>query len=328
MVPGLEGVLIMSLEQSPLTIDVNRTVCSIERYVRDVVDENQARGVLVGLSGGVDSVVLSALAVRALSTDCVHVVYIYDRDNEKASAHRARLAADWLGLELKVQNIEPAMRERGIYAPLSMRLCSLSGILNRLLLRCYELIFAESPWISVLRQGRFDGHGFKEWVFDSGIRHVEVAFNVRHIYRREILEEMAKEHDLLLLGAANRSEYAVGWFVSGGIDDLPFSPLKGLYKTQIRQLATYLGIPSEIQNQKPSPDMIKGITDESALGLSYATIDIVLDGIDRTLADKEMILAGVTREEISHVREMNRLSTWKRPVDRVKEERTGSGEAL
>jgi len=74
--------------------------------------------------------------------------------------------------------------------------------------------------------------------------------------------------------------------------------------------------------------MIKGITDESALGLSYAMIDIVLDGIDRGLTDEEMISAGVTREEISHVREMNRLSTWKRPVDRVKEERTGSGEAL
>lgn len=305
--------------QSPLTIDVNRTADSVERYIREIVDKNGARGVLIGLSGGLDSVVLATLAVRALGTDSVRVVYLYDRDNEKASEHRARLAADWLGLKLEVQNIELAMRERGIYAPFFMRVSSLSGILNRVLIYCYELVFAESPWISVLRQGQFNGNRVKEWVFNSGIRHIEVAFNVRHIYRRQILEKMANEHAWLLLSAANRSEYAVGWFVAGGIDDLPFSPLIGLYKTEIRQLAAHLGIPSEIQNQKPSPDMLKGITDEAVLGLPYDKIDIVLDGMYRGLTDEEMISAGVTREEIRHVRDMNQLSAWKRHPERTKE---------
>lgn len=309
----------MSYMQSPLTIDVNRTADSVERYIREIVDKNGARGVLIGLSGGLDSVVLATLAVRALGTASVRVVYLYDRDNEKASEHRARLAADWLGLRLEVQNIELAMRERGIYAPLFMRVCSLSGILNRVLIYCYELVFAESPWISVLRQGQVNGNRVKEWVFNSGIRHIEVAFNVRHIYRRQILEKMANEHAWLLLSAANRSEYAVGWFVTGGIDDLPFSPLIGLYKTEIRQLAAHLGVPSEIQNQKPSPDMLKGITDEAVLGLPYNKIDIVLDGIDRGLTDEEITSAGVTRDEISHVRDMNQLSAWKRHPERTKE---------
>jgi NAD+ synthase len=291
---------------------IEDTARSIEQFIRDVVKSNQAQGVLIGLSGGLDSTVLVTLAVRALGREAVHVVYLYDRDSGKESERRACLAAGWLGLELEVQNIEPAMRKQGVYDPFFMRVSCLSGWLNRLLMHSYELLFRESPWISILCGGQFEGHRFKQLAFNAGVRPVEIAFNVRHIYRRGILAKMAEDRNLVLLGAANRSEYAIGWFVKGGIDDLPYSPLAGLYKNQIQQLAAYLGVPSEIQHQKPSPDMFKGITDDAALGLSYEGIDFILDGMDRGLTEEEMLSAGVTRKEINHVRQMTQLSKWKR----------------
>jgi NAD+ synthase len=86
------------------------------------------------------------------------------------------------------------------------------------------------------------------------------------------LESKARAQNWLLLGAANRSEWETGWFVKDGVDDLPYQPLMGLYKTQVRQLGRYLGVPGEIQQQVPSPDMMRGISDEYALGMSYSTI--------------------------------------------------------
>ncbi len=172
--------------------------------------------------------------------------------------------------------------------------------------------------MSTLRQGKFGGRRLKKLVYNLTVRHIEAGFNARHIYRREMLEKRAQDQNWLLLGAANRSECLVGWFVKDGIDDLPFSPLMGLYKTQIRQLAAYLGIPSEVQKQVPSPDMMKGIGDEFAMGVTYSNIDIILDGMDRALSDDEIIASGVTRREIYLVREMNRLSVWKRESEHDK----------
>jgi NAD+ synthase len=88
----------------------------------------------------------------------------------------------------------------------------------------------------------------------------------------------------------------------------------GLYKTQVRQLADYLQVPSTIQTQAPSPDMMKGITDEFALGLTYRVIDLALDHLDGGITQEQLASNGVSRKDLNLVRKMNELSTWKRTV--------------
>jgi len=104
----------------------------------------------------------------------------------------------------------------------------------------------------------------------------------------------------------------VGWFVKDGIDDLPISPIMGLYKTQVRQLAAHLELPAVIREQIPTPDMLKGVTDEFAVGIPYARTDMVLDGMECGLSNEEMAARGVTRNEIEHVLKIHHLSKWKR----------------
>ena len=307
----------MSSFTSLLTIDARSVTDSIEEYIQRVVDTSSARGVIIGLSGGLDSAVLAALAVRALHKERVHVCYLYERDSSKQSRRRAILMADWLDLELRLHDIAPIMRQRQIYTPLIMRISTLSGSVNRLLISVYRFFYGESPFTSTLHKGSFSGHKLKKFFYDHTARHAEAAFNVRHIYRRQFLEKLAKDHNLLLLGAGNRSEYLAGWFVKDGIDDMPFSPLLGLYKTQVRQLADFLGLPSEIRSQPPSPDMVKGVTDEFAIDISYTTLDIILDGLDRGLPDEQIVAAGASEKQISHVRKINQLSAWKRPSGRA-----------
>jgi len=303
----------MLLTASALTIDSKRQAESIEAHIRELLDSNSARGVVIGLSGGIDSAVLATLAVHAIGTERVCAYYLYDRDSSKESQDKAKLIADWLGIELKYHNITPAMQKMKIYSPLIMKITTLSGHLNRYLnARLHRLFYQESPFVSTLRKGGPNGSKFRSFFYRWTVGSVEGAFNARQIYRRRFLQLRTEEKNRLVLAAANRSELMVGWFVKGGVDDLPFSPIIRLYKTQVKQLAEYLDLPSEIQNQLPSPDMVKGITDESAMGISYDILDFILFCMERGMSDGEIVSAGISGEDVRLVRMMNKLSAWKR----------------
>jgi NAD+ synthase len=299
---------------SYLRIDEKRTIERFVDYLQDLCESHATVGVLIGLSGGIDSSVLSTLAVKALGVDSVHLEYLYDQHSGHELRRNARLVAEWLGIELQERSIELAMREAAVYASLGMRATSFSGLLNRILHQTYQVLFRETPFISSLKLGSNDAseavsiqQGFRQI-----IRQPEAGLNARHIYRRQVLEERAYEKNWLLLGAANRTEWLVGWFVKDGIDDLPIQPLIGLYKTQVRQLAASLGLPPEVLHQAPSPDMMRGITDEFGLGLSYSRIDLILDHLDRGLSKEMLLDSGFHDREIRLVGEMHRLSQWKR----------------
>ncbi|UCF44349.1 MAG: NAD(+) synthase [Planctomycetota bacterium] len=285
----------------------------IEASIQGLLAAHSAEGVIIGLSGGIDSAVLTALAVCALGSGRVYAYHLHDRHSEEESRYRAQLLADWLGIGLSLHSIDRAMRKKRVYRPVIMRIMALSGFMNRYLNgRLHRMLYGESPFISTLRKGRFDGSKLKKLLYDRTVGYVEESFNARHKYRRHFLERRGEEQNCLVLGAANRSECMVGWFVKDGIDDMPFSPLNGLYKTQVRQLARHLNLPAKIQKQAASPDMAKGITDEHAMGISYAELDIILHGLDNSFSDEQIIEAGVTEEQIAHVRMMNMLSAWKR----------------
>jgi NAD+ synthase len=206
------------------------------------------------------------------------------------------------------------MRQAGVYSSYAMRLTSFAAVLNRLLHGAYRVVVGEAPFVSSLRLGGAETsvENTRDRGYLTVIRQLEAAFNSRHIYRRQALETEAAARNCLLLGAANRTEWLTGWFVQGGIDDLPNQPLRGLYKTQVRQLAAFLGLPAEVLSAIPSPDMMRGITDEFALGMAYGNIDVALDFLEDGLTAQEAFEAGVTREQIRRVQEMKRLSAWKR----------------
>ena len=86
----------------------------------------------------------------------------------------------------------------------------------------------------------------------------------------------------LVVGAANKSEYKIGFFVKHGCDDaVDIMPLLNLYKTQVRELARYLKIPSRIIKKPPSPDIIPGICDEEAIKISYEKMDLILLALEK-----------------------------------------------
>ncbi len=302
--------------ESVLRLDAPRAVEALEASLRSICAPGYPGGVLMGLSGGLDSALLATLAVRALGKDRLHVCFLRERHNERASQAQARRVADGLGVDLEVEDITEAIRARGLYTPAIMRLLGVSRFLNRSVFhKLHEMVAGETPFVTTLRRNESSWTPARRFVYRLTGAKVAEAFNGRQVYRRQRLEEKAAGRGARLIGAGNRSEVLTGWFVKDGIDDVPCSPLAGLYKTQVCQLARHVGVPAEVIDQAPSPDMMRGLTDEVALGLDYGRIDLVLEGIERGRPDEALLDGGLTQPQIDLVREIHRLSAWKRNPD-------------
>lgn len=297
-----------------LRVDATQAVDEMSKYLKHIVERDDSRGVILGLSGGLDSCVLAALAVHALGPQSVTVVYLFDGDSDPNIARNARLMAKSLGLTLEESDISEEMENRGVYAATFTKLLRFSDVVARVSTASYRLICGETPFKSTLRVG--SGETLRPWykrlMFNMTMRHVDAGFTQRHIFRRNILERIAKERNLSLIGAANRSECEVGWFVKDGIDDLQVQPMAGLLKTQVRQLAEYLELPEPVRSQLPSPDMAKGVTDEFGIGHEYRVVDIVIDGLDHGLTVEEIAALGIPKKDVVDICDLMRLSKWKR----------------
>lgn len=104
------------------------------------------------------------------------------------------------------------------------------------------------------------------------LRRGNIAVRIRMI----LLFDLAKKLDALVLGTENRTEYLLGYFTRFGDEASDIEPLRGLYKTQVRQLAKYLGVPDKIIKKPPSAGMWQGQTDEKEFGFSYEAADQIL----------------------------------------------------
>ena len=295
-----------------LKIDTKETAENIEKHICNIVNENSAKGAMVGLSGGLDSAVLSALAVRALGKDRVHVYFLNSKQCDKDSEKKARLVADWLGLKLNISSIEEVMRKKEESASFFKSISNLPPFMIRALAGLYYMVMGETVYMTSLRRNELMDSKFRRWIYDSMIKDIETMFDGVSIERRKLLEKICKIENLLLIGAGNRSEDLTGWFNIGGLDDMPHSPINRLYKTQVRQLAAYLEVPVEIRSRESIPDGLNGVTDASVLSMEYEKVDVVLYGIENNLQDEEIIKHGLTKREIERARKINRLSAWKR----------------
>ena len=140
------------------------------------------------------------------------------------------------------------------------------------------------------------------------IRRANAYYRMKHRLRMVELYSFAEHENRLVLGTANKTEMLTGFFVKYGDSAADIMPLQPLYKTQVKQLAEFLKVPKKIIDKAPSPDLLPGITDEFALGITYDKLDLILLGLEEKLEAKEIAGIGVKAETIEYVKELIKRS--------------------
>ncbi len=133
--------------------------------------------------------------------------------------------------------------------------------------------------------------------------------------RMAVLYDQSEAHDALVMGTGNRTESLLGYTTLWGDMACAFTPLGGLYKTQVRRLAYHLGVPDKIIEKPPTADLWEGQTDEGEMGVSYRDADAILYRlVDLNMSEEQVVAQGFPSELVKKVRSMMERSTFKRSL--------------
>mgnify|MGYP005852184965 CR=1 FL=1 len=131
--------------------------------------------------------------------------------------------------------------------------------------------------------------------------------------RMAVLYDQSAALDALVLGTGNRTEAMLGYTTLWGDMACAFNPLGGLYKSQVRMLASYLGIPGSILEKPPTADLWEGQTDEGEMGISYEDADHILYCLfDLRLGEEETVRRGCDPSLVDTGTVMVEASAFKR----------------
>ncbi|MCK4541245.1 MAG: NAD(+) synthase [Spirochaetales bacterium] len=265
--------------KSEMKIRPEELALSLEKFIRVYTKELEREGTILGLSGGIDSAVVAALCKRAVGSEKTLALIMPEKDSKKEHIEDALYFARELEIKTKLIDITPYLNELEIYKlfPLNKPLFleKLKGTLIKKAYDFYQRKTGETPFSASIL-------GFKDKEFGSYLKQSNAYYRIKHRLRMLLLYLYGELENKLVVGAANKSEYKIGFFVKHGCDaSTDIMPLLNLYKTQVRELARYLNIPSRIIEKPPSPDIIPGLTDEKAIAISYEKLDLILLALEK-----------------------------------------------
>ncbi len=293
---------------SELAIDPSEAAGRIERALRDLVHGRlHRRGLVVGVSGGVDSAVVTALAARALGPERVLALLMPERDSSPDSLRLGALVARTFGLEPIVEDIAPILEAAGCYRRQREAIrevfpdagddwtfkLALPSILDGDRLNVFQLV-VESPR-GERRSSRLPPAAYRKLV---------AATSFKQRVRKMLEYYHADRLSFAVAGTPNRLEYDQGFFVKLGDGAADLKPIAHLYKTQVYQLAEYLGVPEEIRSRPPTTDTFSmpQTQEEFYFSLPYTAMDLCIYGHDQRLAPASLAPAlGLTPSQVERV---------------------------
>jgi len=309
----MSEILLKKLK-AEMKINPEKVALSLENFIREYTEKLEREGAILGLSGGIDSAVIAALCVRSLGPEKTLALIMPEKDSKKEHTKDALNFARELNIKAKLDDITPYLEELGVYKlfPLDKILSSgkLKGALVRKAYHFYERKTGKLPFLESLS-------GFKDKEYNSYLAKGNAYYRAKHRLRMMLLYLYAELENRLVVGAANKSEYKIGFFIKHGCDDATdIMPLLNLYKTQVRELAQYLNIPARIIKKPPSPDVMPGIVDdEEVIGISYEKMDLILLALEKgwKLADIVKTL-GIEEDEVIYIKNLMQKSEHMRKI--------------
>ncbi len=291
-----------------LRLDAEAEIERICAWIREtVLKDLRKRGVVVGLSGGIDSSVTAALCARALGPSRVTGIFMPEHDSDPESLRLGRALAAATGVETVLEDIGPALAAAGCYT-------RRDGFIRQIVPE-----FGEGWGCKVVLENALSNRGYNiSWLVVASptgeqSRHrmpldvylgMIAAANMKQRTRKQIEYYHGDRLNYAVAGTPNRLEYDQGFFVKNGDGAADFKPIAHLYKTQVYQLAEALGVPEEIRRRPPTTDTwsLPQGQDEYYFSLPYDRMDICLFGLDHGVSpDAVADAAGLTPEQVNAV---------------------------
>lgn len=284
------------LNRSVLALDEKAEIERIARCLRESLRSNlRRRGLVVAISGGIDSAVSAALAVCAIGPERVFGLLLPERDSSPESDARGELLAQHLGIKYLRQDIAPVLEAVGCYrwrdeamqtvfpdfeSDWKSKLVIAGG--HRGLFNHFILV-VQTPAGAVLRQRL----GHAEYL------QIVAATNYKQRIRKSIEYFHADRLNYAVVGTPNRLEYDQGFFVKNGDGSADIKPIAHLYKSQVYALAHALGLPAEICAAVPSTDTysMPQSQDEFYFALPYEQMDLALWAYTHAVPVQELAAA-------------------------------------
>ena len=304
----LKSEAALGFSAATLKIDAAAEVDRIARAVREqILRQLRRRGAVIGLSGGIDSSVTAALSVHAVGSKKVLALFMPEKDSDQESLRLGRLVADWLGVESVLEDIEPVLTASACYARRDAFIRTLVpgfgpgwgckvALANSLAGEGYNITYlVVQPPNGAMQKLRMP--------IDVYLG-VVAATNMKQRTRKELEYYHADRLNYAVMGTPNRLEYDQGFFVKNGDGAADLKPIAHLYKSQVYQLAEYLGVPEEIRRRPPTTDTwsLAQTQEEFYFAVPYAEMDLCLYGLNHAIpADVVARATGLLADQVERV---------------------------
>lgn len=291
-----------------LQIDCAREVERIAAVMREqIVRGFKKKGVVVALSGGIDSSVVGALAVRAFGPERVLGLLMPERDSSPETLALSRDLTCHLGIEAVHEDITGILDAVGCYrrrddaiklvfpdyGPGWKSKIVLPKVLEDDQYRIFTVVVESST-----------GERAEARLSLAAYLGIVAATNFKQRTRKMLEYYHADRLNYAVTGTPNRLEYDQGFFVKLGDGAADIKPIAHLYKSQVYQLAEFLELPETIRKRPPTTDTysLPQSQEEFYFSLPYDKMDLVLFGLNQGASTAEVGAAlGLPAEQIGRV---------------------------
>ncbi|MGA2531550.1 MAG: NAD(+) synthase [Candidatus Aminicenantales bacterium] len=272
----------MDFTKDVLKIDCESEADRICAFIKDQLLSMHREGLVIGLSGGVDSALCAALSARAIGKEKVLGLLLPDKESSPQSAEFASLYGKRLGIKTILFDITPVLEAFGTYEKRDavaksvfpefseghrLKITLPSDILNRGNLNFFTLTVIDPA--GAAKSARLN---------NAQARGIIAATSTKHRVRMMTQYYFAEKSNFLVCGTTNKSEALQGLFVKYGDGGVDIEPIAHLFKNQVFQLAENLGVIKKILERAPSPDTYSApVTDEEwYFRMPFNQLDLLL----------------------------------------------------
>jgi NAD+ synthase len=293
---------------APLVLDPAAEVERITGWMRERLRlDLRKRGLVLGISGGIDSSLCAALAVRALGAKNVFALFMPENDSDPESLRLGRSVAETYGIDSILEDIGPSLAAMGCYERRDTFIREAvpeygAGWASKIV---FDSTMTTGGYnISSLVVRSPEGEMRKVRLSAGAYLGIVAATNMKQRTRKQLEYYHADRLNFAVLGTPNRLEYDQGFFVKNGDGAADIKPIAHLYKSQVYQLAAHLGVPAEILARPPTTDTysLPQTQEEFYFALPYDKMDICLYGLENALPPSEIAAAtGLKETEVELV---------------------------